>query len=58
MLLLAGGTGAPGQRRDEARYRTESEYMQGWNDGFSACCRRGAISVQPAAFSSLLTADR
>ena len=32
--------GARSQRRDETRYRTESEYMQGWNDGFSAC-RRG-----------------
>lgn len=32
--------GAPSQRRDEARYRTVSEYMQGWNDGFSACRRR------------------
>jgi hypothetical protein len=32
--------GARSQRRDEARYTTESEYMQGWNDGFSACRRR------------------
>ena len=32
--------GALSQRRDEARYRTESEYMQGWNDGFSICAKR------------------
>ena len=31
--------GALSQRRDEARYGTESEYMQGWNDGYSACSR-------------------
>ncbi len=37
MLLLAGGAGAPSRRRDEARYKTESEYMQGSNDGYSAC---------------------
>ena len=29
--------GAHGQRRDEARYRAGSEYMLGWNDGYSAC---------------------
>ena len=32
--------GALSQRRDEARYRTESEYMQGWNDGYSVCAKR------------------
>ena len=26
-------------RRDEARYKTVSEYMQGWYDGSSVCCR-------------------
>ena len=31
--------GARSQRRDEARYRTEWEYMQGWNDGYSVCSR-------------------
>ena len=30
-------SGAYSQRRDEARYRTGSEYMQGWDDGFNAC---------------------
>lgn len=34
-----GSAGALSQRRDEARYRTESEYMQGWNDGYSVCRR-------------------
>ena len=28
------------QRRQEGRYKTEADYMMGWNDGFSAC-RRG-----------------
>jgi hypothetical protein len=32
--------GTRNQRRDESRYRTEADYMRGWNDGFSAC-RRG-----------------
>lgn len=31
----SAGTRSP--RRDEARYRTESEYMQGWDDGYSVC---------------------
>jgi hypothetical protein len=31
--------GAMSQRRDEARYKAESEYMQGWNDGYSVCSR-------------------
>lgn len=29
-----------GARRDEGRYKTEAEYMMGWNDGYSACRRR------------------
>lgn len=32
--------GARSQRRNEARYKTEADYMMGWNDGFSACRRR------------------
>lgn len=32
--------GNRGQRRNEARYKTEVDYMMGWNDGFSAC-RKG-----------------
>jgi hypothetical protein len=32
--------GSRGQRRDETRYKTEADYMMGWNDGFSVC-RRG-----------------
>lgn len=27
-------------RRDEGRYKTEADYMMGWNDGYSACRRR------------------
>ena len=27
-------------RRDEGRYKTENDYMMGWNDGYSACRRR------------------
>jgi len=27
------------QRRNESRYKTESDYMMGWNDGYSACRR-------------------
>ena len=29
-----------GQRRNENRYKTETDYMMGWNDGFSVCQRR------------------
>lgn len=35
-----GSAGGRGQRRDETRYKTETDYMIGWNDGFSACQRR------------------
>ncbi len=31
--------GARSQRRNEGRYKTEADYMMGWNDGFSACRR-------------------
>jgi hypothetical protein len=31
--------GAVSQRRDETRYKAEADYMQGWNDGYSACRR-------------------
>lgn len=27
-------------RRDENRYQTDFDYMQGWNDGFSICAKR------------------
>jgi len=27
------------QRRNESRYKTDSDYMMGWNDGYSACRR-------------------
>lgn len=27
-------------RRDDARYLTDEDYMQGWNDGYSVCRRR------------------
>lgn len=29
--------GASRPRRDEARYRADTDYMIGWNDGFAAC---------------------
>ena len=32
--------GSRGTRRDEDRYKTEADYMMGWNDGYSACRRR------------------
>ena len=32
--------GSRSQRRNENRYKTESDYMMGWNDGFSVCQRR------------------
>lgn len=32
--------GSRGQRRDEGRFKTETDYMMGWNDGFSICQRR------------------
>lgn len=32
--------GTRSQRRQEGRYKTEADYMMGWNDGFSACQRR------------------
>lgn len=28
------------RRRDEQRFRTEADYMIGWNDGYSICRRR------------------
>ena len=31
--------GSRAQRRDESRYKTEADYMMGWNDGFSVCQR-------------------
>jgi len=27
-------------RRDQARYLSDEDYMQGWNDGYSVCRRR------------------
>lgn len=27
------------RRRDERRYRSDADYMMGWNDGYSACGR-------------------
>ena len=35
-----GSAGGGRQRRNEDRYRTEADYMMGWNDGFSICHRR------------------
>jgi predicted secreted Zn-dependent protease len=32
--------GARRPQRDEARYKTDTDYMMGWNDGYSACQRR------------------
>lgn len=32
--------GARRPRRDESRYKTDTDYMVGWNDGFSICAQR------------------
>ena len=32
--------GGSSQRRDNARYKTDTDYMMGWNDGFSVCGKR------------------
>ena len=29
--------GTRNQRRNDVRYKTEADYMMGWNDGFSVC---------------------
>lgn len=29
-----------GRNRDERRYKSETDYMMGWNDGNSACLRK------------------
>jgi len=31
--------GMRGQKRNESRYKKDSEYMQGWDDGHSVCRR-------------------
>ena len=31
---------ARSQRRNEVRYKTEANYMMGWNDGFAICAKR------------------
>jgi hypothetical protein len=28
------------QRRDENRYKTETDYTMGWNDGYSVCGKK------------------
>jgi len=32
--------GARRPQRDESRYKTDADYMMGWDDGYSACQRR------------------
>lgn len=32
--------GGSSQRRDSGRYKTDTDYMMGWNDGFSVCGKR------------------
>jgi hypothetical protein len=32
--------GARGQTRNERRYQKDSQYQQGWDDGYSVCQRR------------------
>ncbi len=32
--------GSRSMRRDENRYQTDFDYMQGWNDGYSICAKR------------------
>ena len=36
----ASSAARDGARRDEGRYKTDNEYMMGWNDGYIACRRR------------------
>lgn len=31
--------GSGGQRRDERRYKSDIDYLMGWNDGYSVCRR-------------------
>ena len=35
-----GSAGARSQRRNEGRYKTEADYMMGWNDGYNICAKR------------------
>ena len=32
--------GSNSRRRNEARYKSETDYMMGWNDGYSVCAKR------------------
>ena len=32
--------GGSSQRRDASRYKTDTDYMMGWNDGHSVCGKR------------------
>ena len=32
--------GGSSQRRDDSRYQADTDYMMGWNDGFSVCGKR------------------
>jgi hypothetical protein len=32
--------GGSSQRRNEQRYKADTDYMMGWNDGFSVCGKR------------------
>lgn len=35
-----GSAQSSSRRRDEQRYQRETDYMMGWNDGYSICKRR------------------
>ena len=35
-----GCASASERRRDEARFRSETDYAQGWRDGYDSCRRR------------------
>jgi hypothetical protein len=35
----SSGTG-PSRRRDESRYKADTDYMMGWNDGYSICGKK------------------
>jgi len=32
--------GGSSRRRDDGRYKSDTDYMMGWNDGFSVCGKR------------------
>jgi hypothetical protein len=33
-------SGGGSRQRDDSRYKADTDYMMGWNDGFSVCAKR------------------